>query len=96
MPTIKPLSEFSRNQNALIEEMATSGEPIYLTKNGSACVVVMDATAFDNVMSFRDEIREQELATYRGIMQGYQDIVEGNVVDADKSDALIRNEKGWD
>ena len=41
MPQIKPLSEFNRNQNALIEDLSHSGEPLYLTRNGSACVVVM-------------------------------------------------------
>lgn len=40
MPQIKPLSEFNRNQNALIEDLSHSGEPLYLTRNGSACVVV--------------------------------------------------------
>ena len=54
MPQIKPLSEFNRNQNALIEDLSHSGEPLYLTRNGSACVVVMDSAAFDAAMAFRN------------------------------------------
>lgn len=43
MPKICSLLEFNRNQNALIEELHKSQEPIYLTRNGSSCLVVMDA-----------------------------------------------------
>lgn len=95
MPEIKPLSEFNRNQNSLIEKLSATGEPMYLTRNGSACVVVMDAASFDNLMSFRDELLEQELRTYRGIMRGYQDVLEGKTVDADEADRMIRQAKGW-
>ena len=70
MPQIKPLSEFNRNQNALIEDLSHSGEPLYLTRNGSACVVVMDSAAFDAAMAFRNEIYEQEMRTYRGMLKG--------------------------
>lgn len=56
MPQIKPLSEFNRNQNALIEDLSQSGEPLFLTRNGSACVVVMDSAAFGAAMDFHNEI----------------------------------------
>ena len=39
MPAIRSLSEFNRSQNALIEELADTREPLYLTRNGAACVV---------------------------------------------------------
>lgn len=31
MPQIKSLSDFNRNQNAMIEELEETGEPLYLT-----------------------------------------------------------------
>ena len=95
MPAIKSLSEFNRNQDAMIEDLSSTREPLYLTRNGSACVVVMDATAFDEAMAFRNEVLEQEMSTYRGIMRGYQDYLEGRVVDAREADAAIRSAKGW-
>lgn len=95
MPNIKSLSEFNRNQNILIEELNASKKPLYLTRNGSACVVVMDAAAFDEAMEFRNDIFEQEMKTYRGIMRGNQDYVEGRTVDAAEADAAIRKAKGW-
>lgn len=82
MPQIKPLSEFNRNQNALIEDLSHSGEPLYLTRNGSACVVVMDSAAFDAAMAFRNEIYEQEMRTYRGMLKGIQEMQEGKIHDA--------------
>ena len=34
MPQIKSLSEFNRSQNAMIDDLEKSGEPLYLTRNG--------------------------------------------------------------
>lgn len=95
MPAIKPLSEFNRNQNAVIEELERTQEPMYLTRNGSACVVVMDAAAFDEAMEFRNSLREQELRTYRSILRGAEEIASGDGVDADAADAQIREQKDW-
>ena len=95
MPAIKPLSEFTRNQASIIDSLAQTKEPVYLTRNGSACVVVMDAAAFDEAMDFRNELREQQMRTYHGIMRGIQEFSEGDFVDADEADRLIRAEKGW-
>ena len=95
MPAIRSLSEFNRNQNALIEELADTCEPLYLTRNGAACVVVMDASAFDEAMSFRNELFEQELRTYRSLMRGYADVLDGNTVNATEADREIRRAKGW-
>ena len=95
MPAIRPLSDFTRNQASIIDSLAETKEPIYLTRNGSACVVVMDAAAFDEAMDFRNELREQEMRTYCGIMRGIEEFSEGDFIDADEADRLIRAEKGW-
>lgn len=95
MPQIKPLSEFNRNQNALIEDLHQSGEPLYLTRNGSACVVVMDSAAFDDAMAFRNEIYEQEMRTYRGLMKGYEEMQEGKLCDAGDVLDELRTLRGW-
>lgn len=95
MPQIKPLSEFNRNQNALIEDLSHSGEPLYLTRNGSACVVVMDSAAFDAAMAFRNEIYEQEMRTYRGMLKGIQEMQEGKLHDAQDVMDELRALRGW-
>ncbi|MBS5451559.1 MAG: type II toxin-antitoxin system Phd/YefM family antitoxin [Coriobacteriia bacterium] len=95
MPAIKPLSEFSRNQTAVIDELSETGEPMYLTRNGSACVVVMDAGAFDEAMRFRDELREREMRIKEGIERGMREIASGECVDAEEADRKIRAARGW-
>ena len=87
MPQIKPLSEFNRNQNALIEDLSHSGEPLYLTRNGSACVVVMDSAAFDAAMALR---------TYRGMLKGIQEMQEGKLHDAQDVMDELRALRGWE
>lgn len=47
MPTIKPISELQRNTASLVREAMETKEPIYLTKNGSASVVLIDAQEYD-------------------------------------------------
>ena len=55
----------------------------------------MDAAAFDEAMDFRNELREQEMRTYRGVTRGIEEFSEGDFIDADEADRLIRAEKGW-
>lgn len=95
MPKVRSLSDFNRNQSSIIEELQQSGEPIYLTRNGSASLVVMDADAFDRQMSLRASAFANEMRVYDGLMQGYADFLDGNVVDAAEAEAAILNEKGW-
>lgn len=96
MPQIKQLSEFSRNQNALIDDLNQSGEPLYLTRNGSVCVMVMESAAFDVAMAFRNEIYKQEMRTYRDMLKDYQEMQERKVHDA--SDVLdeLRARRDWE
>lgn len=95
MPAIKPLSEFIRNQNAVIEQLSSSHEPLYLTRNGSASVVVMDASAFDDLLAFRDEAREREMRIARSLARGWGGYCSGDAVSAEDADAAIRAAKGW-
>ena len=84
------------NSTALIEDLSHSGEPLYLTRNGSACVVVMDSAAFDAAMAFRNEIYEQEMRTYRGMLKGIQEMQEGKLHDAQDVMDELRALRGWE
>ena len=95
MPSVAPLAEFNRNQSEMIAELAETGEPIYLTRNGRAYVVVMDAEAFDRAQSFREELRERELETLSQLLEGYRDKQEGRTLTLADADARIRSQKGW-
>lgn len=95
MPVVKPLSEFNRNQSAMLEELHESGQPVYLTRNGTAEVVVMDAAAFDREISYRASARANEMRVFDSLMKGYADIADGKVVDADEAEERIRAARGW-
>ena len=95
MPAVAPLVEFNRNQSKVIDELQKSGEPLYLTKNGKASVVVMDAAAFDRIMENREQIRDLEQSVYKDLMRGYQDVLEEKVLTLEEADEKIRAAKGW-
>lgn len=56
MPTIKPISELQRNTASLVREAMETKEPIYLTKNGSASVVLLDAHEYDRQLQAYEQL----------------------------------------
>ena len=44
---IKPSAAIRQNYNEIAEYCKTTGEPVYLTKNGEGDLVVMDIDAFE-------------------------------------------------
>lgn len=95
MPKVTSLSDFNRNQTAIIDELHETEAPIYLTRNGSASVVVMDAEAFDKCMSFRSSIASNEMRVYNKLLEGYFDYQQGNMVSATEAEANLLASKGW-
>ena len=57
MASVASLTDFNRNQNAVLADLRDTQKPMYLTKNGKACAVIMDAEAFDRMMAEREETR---------------------------------------
>ncbi len=95
MPAVASLSEFNRNQTALIDTLEKTQEPIYLTRNGKASVVVMDAAAFDRMVSAKECAQKREMDVYQGLMRGYADVLDGKTSDAKGALGAIREKKGW-
>ena len=95
MPAMTSLSEFNRHQSETISELEKTGEPLYLTRNGKSAVVVMDADAFDRMVSAKEELRTREMAVYDGLMQGYQDVLVGKTAPAQDVFTRIRSQRGW-
>lgn len=79
MPVVRPISDLQRNIGSIAAECHDSGRPVYLTKNGSASLVVMDAQAFDERYAAVDQIYERERRIGRAISRGYDDMVNGRV-----------------
>ena len=38
MQNVRSLDEFNRSQKEILEELLEKGEPLYLTRDGSACI----------------------------------------------------------
>lgn len=95
MPAVASLTDFNRNQNAVLADLRDTQKPMYLTKNGKACAVIMDAEAFDRMMAEREETRSQEERVYQGILRGIEEFQRGDTTDAAKGLAAIRDRKGW-
>lgn len=95
MPTVKSLSEFNRNQSTIIGELEQTQKPLYLTRNGTASIVVMDAEAFDRAMSFRESVYANEMRVYGSLMKGYDDYRQGRITDAQTAEDDIKRLKGW-
>ncbi len=77
MPVVKPISDLQRNLGPIAKICHETGEPVYLTKNGSASLVVMDAEQFDRQAQALSTVREREERVQRAIVRGYDDMLNG-------------------
>ena len=69
---IQSLSNFKRNTSNAIDRMKQTGEPIVLTVNGKAEVVVQDAKSYQQLLK-----KVEKLEAIAGIKQGIVDINSG-------------------
>lgn len=69
---IKPSASIRQNYNKIAALCKSTGEPVYLTKNGKGDLVVMDIEAFtrrEKMLKLREEllaVEEDRLAGRRG------------------------------
>lgn len=67
--TIKPSAAIRKNYNEIADLCKTSGEPIYLTRNGEGDLVVMDIEAFarrESMLHLRERLVEAEESRLNG------------------------------
>ncbi|HEV3079156.1 MAG TPA: type II toxin-antitoxin system Phd/YefM family antitoxin [Gemmataceae bacterium] len=72
---IRTLSEFKRNTVQLVRQLKKTGEPIILTLNGKAEVVILDAASYGRVREALDR-----LETLEGIHDGLEDMAAGRML----------------
>lgn len=63
MMNIRPSAAIRKNYNEISELCKRTGEPVYLTKNGSGDLVVMDIEAFARRESM---LKLREMLLFRG------------------------------
>lgn len=68
---IQSLTTFKRRTNEMLEQLRETGEPLVLTVNGKAELVVQDAAAYQAIMD--------RLETLDAIREGLNDAAQGRV-----------------
>ena len=72
---IHSLSSFKRNTSEFIEQMRQTGEPVVLTVNGKAEIVVQDAQSYQKLLNALEK-----LEAIAGIKQGLEDLEAGRTI----------------
>ena len=76
---IQSLSTFKQNATALIKEMQRTKEPMVLTVNGKAAIVVQDTESYQSLLEAKERMEAIE-----GIRRGLACIQRGEVRDANE------------
>ncbi len=76
---IQSLTDFKKKTPELIEQLKRTGEPVVLTINGRAELVVQDAAAYQKLRAIVEQARVLE-----GIRQGLEDMKAGRTVSLDE------------
>lgn len=87
MPIVRTASDLQRNINEIYNVCEATGEPVYITRNGKANLVVMDATAFERRLSLQRAVYEREMRTYEALMQSEEQVRAGQTVSIDEARA---------
>ncbi len=82
---IDSLTHFKRNTNEVIEQLKATGQPMVLTVNGKAEIVVQDAASYQAMLDLVD--RAEAIA---GIKRGLDSIVRGEGIPAEEAFNRLR------
>jgi prevent-host-death family protein len=84
---IHSLSEFQSNIPDFVQQMKDTGEPIVLTINGKAALVIQDAESYQKLVDLADEAKVLD-----GIRRGLEDMEAGRVQPLTEAIEDIRRE----
>src|SRR5260370_13495829 len=82
---IDSLTNFKRNTLAFLERLQESGQPVVLTINGKAKLVVQDASSYQQLLEMIDRLEALE-----GIRRGLGEMTADNGKPLDQADKAIR------
>jgi len=85
---ILSLSHFKRKTSELMEQLKESGDPVVLTVNGKAKLVVQDAAAYQRLVEKTEEVDALE-----GIHRGLEDVKRGRTHPARQALDEIRRKR---
>ena len=86
---IHSLTEFKKNTSEFINQLKETGDPVVLTINGKAELVVQDAAAYQRLRQLAEEARVLE-----GIRQVIEDMNAGRTISLDQFKDHTRTKHG--
>ncbi len=87
---IHSLTDFKKKTSQFIEQLKQTGEPVVLTINGKAELVVQDAAAYQRLRELAEEAELLE-----GIHQGLEDMEAGRTVSLNDFKKHVRTKHGF-
>lgn len=96
---IKPSAAIRQNYNEISELCKSTGEPVYLTKNGEGDLIVMDISAFskrEKMLKLREElltVEEARLAGDKGFTLDELDVYLDKVIENAISESKNKEQK---
>lgn len=82
---IQSISDFKRNTPDFVKQLQDTGQPVVLTMNGRASVVIQDAESYQNMTELLERAK-----TIEAIHEGLVDVAEGNVMSIEEFDRTLR------
>jgi prevent-host-death family protein len=82
---IRPISYLKSHAAEIIRELAEQGEPMVITQNGEAKVVIQDVRSYEDT--------QEAIALLKIVALGNQQILEGKTHSADDVIARIRKKR---
>jgi prevent-host-death family protein len=86
---IRSLSDFKRNSREFLEQMRETGNPVVLTINGRAEVIVQDAASYQKLLDYIDDLEALE-----GVKRGLADVKAGRATPLGKFEKDFRKKHG--
>jgi prevent-host-death family protein len=86
---IDSLSNFKRKTSQFIQQLKATGQPVILTVNGKAELVVQDAKSYQKLLELVERLEAIE-----AIREGLRDEAEGRVVTLEEAMQMVRDKHG--
>lgn len=86
---IHPLTDFKKKTPEFLRQLKETGEPIVLTINGKAELVVQDAESYQKLLDLAEEAKILE-----GIREGLEDMKAGRTMSLNDFQQHVRTKHG--
>jgi prevent-host-death family protein len=86
---IHSLTDFKKNTPEFLKQLKATGEPVVLTINGKAELVVQDAASYQKLLDLAEEAKVVE-----GIRRGLEDMKAGRTISLDEFKEHVRRKHG--